>query len=380
MDDDNVVMSNSSPSNGDNGLMMGDRMNMGTQRNGDGGGISGNRNNNRGGGNNNNNRSNSMAATSQFSQSDTRCKCITYHMAHVFMSISHYDFTTFAGAPWRMSVRPTTKTRQEISKRIKDWCRTPHAKLCVVQCYLLLFEMFLSPQDSSYELDYTYNPDQDLFFRSNVIGLCTLVLWCFNYCTYGKERDDVVDHHSAETGNADQTEHVNIVKTEDLGVFPLLDENNNINSDSNIKENTDKIAGSNSNLIPPAEDGEGEGEAAEAEDSTSEKRGKDEGIESGYEYLRRIRKQFTDLTGGVMLHTWYETVSGSDFYMRLMKYVQVVELIKDQKNMVGLCNMIGKMMIETNYSLSKEIAKLILFCASRSNGNTETVLENMYDE
>lgn len=81
-----------------------------------------------------------------------------------------------------------------------------------------------------------------------------------------------------------------------------------------------------------------------------------------------------------MLHTWYETVSGSDFYMRLMKYVQVVELIKDQKNMVGLCNMIGKMMIESNYSLSKEIAKLILFCASRSNGNTETVLENMYDE
>ncbi|GMF03847.1 unnamed protein product [[Candida] boidinii] len=201
MDDDNVVMSNSSPSNGDMMGNIGDRMNMSNQRNGGGGiGITGNRNNHGGNGgnggngvgvrNSNNNRSNSMAATSQFSQSDTRCKCITYHMAHVFMSISHYDFTTFAGAPWRMSVRPTTKTRQEISKRIKDWCRTPHAKLCVVQCYLLLFEMFLSPQDSSYELDYTYNPDQDLFFRSNVIGLCTLVLWCFNYCTYGKEREE----------------------------------------------------------------------------------------------------------------------------------------------------------------------------------------------
>lgn len=138
------------------------------------------------------NNLNSLGNSSQFSTSDTRCKCINYHVAHVYMSVSHYDIMIVAGAPWRMNVKPNSKAeRSSIEKRVLEWSKTRHAEVSVVQCYLLLFEMYLSPQDSTYEYQYDYLPDADLFFRSYVIGYCLLVIWCYNYVKVGFKSIDL---------------------------------------------------------------------------------------------------------------------------------------------------------------------------------------------
>lgn len=125
---------------------------------------------------------NSLGNSSQFSTSDTRCKCVSYHLAHIYMSISHYDIFIVSGAPWRMNVKPSsTLERNSIKNRVIEWSKTRHCEVAIVQCYLSLFEMFLSPQDSTYEYQYNYLPDADLFFRSYSLGYMLLVIWCFLY-------------------------------------------------------------------------------------------------------------------------------------------------------------------------------------------------------
>lgn len=125
---------------------------------------------------------NSLGNSSQFSTSDTRCKCIAYHLAHIYMSISHYDVFIVCGAPWRMNVKPSSiEERMSIKNRVVEWSKTRHCDISIVQCYLSLFEMFLSPQDSTYEYQYEYLPDADLFFRSYSVGYMLLVMWSYLY-------------------------------------------------------------------------------------------------------------------------------------------------------------------------------------------------------
>lgn len=246
----------------------------------------------------------SMKNSQQFSTSDTRCKCITYHMAHVYMSISHYDLFIVAGAPWRMNVKPSSNLeREQIETRVRDWTKTRHSKVCVVQCYLLLFEVFLSPQDSSYEYQYDYLPDQDLFFRSYVIGLCTMVLWCYIHGRYGegayeKTKDAYVNHEYEE---------------------------------------------------------------------------------DGYRYLKRIRNELTRRSGGVMLHTWFSSCTGAEFYGKLVKWVNVLDDVPDKQNLVGLLDLVGNKLVDADYTVVKEIGKLLLFCRDRCRGSTDDVLMNMYE-
>lgn len=134
---------------------------------------------------------NSLGNSSQFSTSDTRCKCIAYHLAHIYMSISHYDVFIVCGAPWRMNVKPSsTEERMSIKCRVIEWSKTRHCDVSVVQCYLSMFEMFLSPQDSTYDYQYEYLPDADLFFRSYSIGYMLLVIWSYIYVKTGFKNID----------------------------------------------------------------------------------------------------------------------------------------------------------------------------------------------
>lgn len=246
----------------------------------------------------------SMKNSLQFSTSDTRCKCITYHMAHVYMSISHYDLFIVGGAPWRMNVKPSSDyEREQIEKRVAEWSRTRHSEVCVVQCYLLLFETFLSPQDSSYEYQYDYLPDQDLFFRSYVIGLCTLVLWVYIYSRYG---EDVF----AQTAEAERT---------------------------------------------------GEPE------------------EDGYRYLKRMRNEFTRRSGGIMLHTWFSNPSGADFYANMAQWLNVLDEIPDKQKISGLLQLVGTKMVNADYTVVKEVGKLLIFCRKRCLGEKKKILDDMYE-
>jgi hypothetical protein len=143
---------------------------------------------------------NSLGNSSQFSTSDTRCKCISYHLAHIYMSISHYDIFIVAGAPWRMNVKPSSAfERNCIKNRVVEWTKTRHCEISVVQCYLSLFEMFLSPQDSTYEYQYNYLPDADLFFRSYSIGYMLLVLWSYLFVK-GRFQNIDLNHENNQNG------------------------------------------------------------------------------------------------------------------------------------------------------------------------------------
>lgn len=240
---------------------------------------------------------NLLGNSSQFSTSDTRCKCINYHIAHVYMSVSHYDIMIVAGAPWRMNVKPNSKAeRLSIEKRVLEWSKTRHAEVSVVQCYLLLFEMYLSPQDSTYDYDYDYLPDADLFFRSYVIGYCLLVIWCYNYVKFG---------------------------------FKSIDLNNECN-------------------------------------------------QNGIIYLKKIREQFTN-SSGIKLHTWFKNSSGTKFYGDLMKWVNVLHLIQGTSDVIGILELVGSTLSKAEYTPTREMGKLILFCKERSMGrNGDGILEDMY--
>lgn len=143
---------------------------------------------------------NSLGNSSQFSTSDTRCKCIGYHLAHIYMSISHYDIFIICGAPWRMNVKPSSDfERNAIKRRVYEWSKTRHCEISIVQSYLSLFEMFLSPQDSTYEYQYDYLPDADLFFRSYNIGYTLLVIWSYLY-SKNKFKDIDVNNEYNQNG------------------------------------------------------------------------------------------------------------------------------------------------------------------------------------
>ena len=241
---------------------------------------------------------NSLGNSSQFSTSDTRCKCIAYHLAHIYMSISHYDIFIVCGAPWRMNVKPSSiHERNAIKRRVMEWSKTRHCEVSVVQCYLSLFEMFLSPQDSTYEYQYDYLPDADLFFRSYMIGYILLVIWGYLY-------------------SSDKLKNIDI----------------------NHEDN-----------------------------------------KSGYLYLKKMRTQFTLKSEGILLHTWFANPSGAEFYGDLMRWVNVLNDIEGLENIVGLLDMIGKKLASADYTVVREVGKLLLFCKDRTIGCTDKeILEDMY--
>lgn len=241
---------------------------------------------------------NSLGNSSQFSTSDTRCKCIAYHLAHIYMSISHYDIFIICGAPWRMNVKPSSiLERNSIKIRVIEWSKTRHCEISIVQCYLCLFEMFLSPQDSTYEYQYDYLPDADLFFRSYMIGYILLVIWSYLFSK---------------------------------------------NKFKNIKiENEEN--------------------------------------QNGYLYLKNIRNQFTLKSKGILLHTWFDNSSGAEFYGNLMRWVNILNDIENLENIIGLLDMVGNKLINADYTVVRELGKLLLFCKDRSLGSTDKeILDDMY--
>lgn len=178
-----------------------------------------------------------------------------------------------------------------------EWSKTRHCEVSVVQCYLSLFEMFLSPQDSTYEYQYDYLPDADLFFRSYMIGYILLVIWGYLY-------------------SSDKLKNIDI----------------------NHEDN-----------------------------------------KSGYLYLKKMRTQFTLKSEGILLHTWFANPSGAEFYGDLMRWVNVLNDIEGLENIVGLLDMIGKKLASADYTVVREVGKLLLFCKDRTIGCTDKeILEDMY--
>ncbi|ESX01478.1 hypothetical protein KL918_004158 [Ogataea parapolymorpha] len=123
-----------------------------------------------------------------FHAHDTRCKFPEYHSAQLHLWITHYDYIVYAGAPKRMNVPVLTEDYDVVVRRIAKWAQSGAGAICAVNSYILLFEMMLSPENSTDQVNYVYEPDKDPFiYRPNVIVSATLSLWAFTFYNYGPE-------------------------------------------------------------------------------------------------------------------------------------------------------------------------------------------------
>lgn len=121
------------------------------------------------------------------SPADTRCKHFLYHIAQIYMRITHYDYIIYAGAPSRMNVKVTDHDYSIVAKRIQDWSHSHHGYVSVVYAYTFLFEMFLSHRENL-----PYDPNSDPFLhRPNVVASCVLVVWAFNFSRNGPQSKTV---------------------------------------------------------------------------------------------------------------------------------------------------------------------------------------------
>lgn len=117
---------------------------------------------------------------------DTRCKFSLYHIAQIYMRITHYDYIIYAGAPSRMNVVAGTSEYRVVSHRVKDWSSSPNGRISVIHAYMLLCEMLLSPDNE--DIIYTYEPNSDPFLhRKNIIASAILVVFAYNFSIEGPE-------------------------------------------------------------------------------------------------------------------------------------------------------------------------------------------------
>lgn len=117
---------------------------------------------------------------------DTRCKISLYHIAQIYMRISHYDYIIYAGAPSRMNVPVGMNEYRIVEKRIHDWAAESSGRIAVVHAYLFLFEMFLHPEHD--DITFAYNPNHDpMVHRRNIVVSCVLVIFAYNFSLHGPE-------------------------------------------------------------------------------------------------------------------------------------------------------------------------------------------------
>lgn len=117
---------------------------------------------------------------------DTRCKISLYHIAQIYMRISHYDYIIYAGAPSRMNVPVGMHEYRIVENRIRNWATDPSGRITVVHAYLFLFEMFLHPEHD--DITFAYNPNHDpMVHRRNIVVSCVLVIFAYNFTLHGPE-------------------------------------------------------------------------------------------------------------------------------------------------------------------------------------------------
>lgn len=125
----------------------------------------------------------------QYLSMDTTCKHTLYHILHLYMRIPHYDFIILAGAPFWMNVRPSNNDRILIRNRVEFFFKSKDSRFCLIQCYLLLWETFLKPQDDPKDPmgKLIYSSVGDVFNRSTMIGMCLIYIWDYNFIREGIE-------------------------------------------------------------------------------------------------------------------------------------------------------------------------------------------------
>ncbi|SCU87680.1 LAMI_0D07052g1_1 [Lachancea mirantina] len=119
------------------------------------------------------------------SERETKCKLPAYHMAQITMRIFQYDYTIFAGAPWRMNVKTGKEEYELVSLRLQHFSQDPMiGGVTLVYAYQFLFEVF----DEGKSMDYDPNVDCNMA-RPQTLTLVILLIWGYNFARHGPEAD-----------------------------------------------------------------------------------------------------------------------------------------------------------------------------------------------
>lgn len=119
---------------------------------------------------------------------DKRCKFDLYHIAQIYMRITHYDYIVYAGAPSRMNVKVGSTEYQVVEKRVSKWSNSANGRISVIHAYLFLCEMLLSWNNE--DITFTYDPNSDPFLhRKNIVASAVLIIFAYNFLIEGPESD-----------------------------------------------------------------------------------------------------------------------------------------------------------------------------------------------
>lgn len=239
----------------------------------------------------------------------TQCKYALFHLTQIIGmgDINHYDIAIFGGSPANMSVDASLKDQYIVKAKLKKiWQNNKNGADIdlvnlkgVIHCYILLWEMMLSPSDYSF-LDWHAN--QDYFDGMYAIAIATLVLWSYVFSICGKESQ---------------------VYNEEVGKLQTYAELSNVSS------------------------------------------------EGGYGYLKRIRTLFDS-----KLEPKYD--STGHLVGDIDRCCEILPSIPKKNNISGLCFLVGTRLLESQWDVIRENAKLIIHCGFRSIGKTNATCSNLF--
>ncbi|CAH6719367.1 zinc finger protein [[Candida] jaroonii] len=108
-------------------------------------------------------------------------------------------------------------------------------------------------------------------------------------------------------------------------------------------------------------------------------------VETGYEYLSRIKQEFLfnlkrhNLHHSHSIENLYNPNSEVSPHEILVKYCEILPKISNKQNISGLCFLVGAKLYNNQWFLVRENGKLIIHCGLRSIGKKEVICHDLFD-
>ncbi|GEQ71757.1 hypothetical protein JCM33374_g5443 [Metschnikowia sp. JCM 33374] len=278
-----------------------------------------------------------MSSDPLFKVEEYQCKFPMYHLVSIIgiADINHYDIAIFGGSQRNMSVDASSKDISIVKRKLKTIWNTNGAMhsfkdlaniRSVIHCYWLLWSLMLPPLNDEGGVDnsrklYPWDADHDCFDVLYAASIATLVLWCYTFSTCGLESSVFKDLEDS---------------------FPIQDQ-----------KSYEKL----SPLI----------------------------IEDGYNYLFRIREEFSKcfnkqgLEPDYCIHKTGANRRRVPLFDAIQKHCEALPQICCKQNISGLCFLVGTKLYRSQWEIIRENAKLIINCGLRSIGKSSWHCPDLFE-
>lgn len=259
------------------------------------------------------------------------CQLPVYHLAMIIgmSNVNHYDISIFGGAPANMNVKASIEDYRNVSYKLKTiWSLNSNEKLnmndlfnarSVVHCFLFLWEVFLGKSDGPYSSEsfIGWNFGAEYFDASFSIAISILVLWSHVYSRFGEE-SQIFNQVDVSQMSYDQI--LKYVKKEP-GCY-LSQIRNNFSSELQRRGYSEEYSidsfGSQQSKVPPHD--------------------------------------------------------------VICEYAKLLNSIKDLKDISGLCLYVSSKLINSQWDIIREEARLIQNCGYRSLGKQDVMCHNFFED